>query len=115
MANNLGIQERTLAQVSESTNSINQIDPTGDDATKPRKSAYQSIVVRITDHVADDNAEADDPTKMALFMSSRHGEPWKADVGLTHLVVQADADPVANPTSDEVTVLYPNFDYSTFA
>lgn len=115
MANNLGIEERTLAQVSESTNTINSIDKTGAISTTPRKSAYQPIVVRITDHVDDDNSEQDDPEKMALFVSARHGEPWKKDGNvLVHKVVQADADPVTNPTPTDVSVLFPNFDYSTF-
>lgn len=110
MANNLNIPERTLAQVSEATNSINVIG--GADG---RVSAYQPLVVRITDH--DDNValEEDDPNLMALFVSSRHGEPWKKDANvLIHKVIKADADPVANPTDSNVSVLFPNFDYSTF-
>lgn len=110
MANNLGIPERTLAQVSASTNSINVIG--GADG---RLSAYQPLVVRITDHADNEVAETDDPDKMALFVSSRHGEPWKKDANvLVHKVVKADADPVANPTPTDVSVLFPNFDYSTF-
>jgi len=110
MANNLNIPERTLAQVSESTNSINIIG-----GVDGRLSAYQPLVVRITDHVDDDNGEADDATLMALFVSSRHGEPWKKDANvLVHKVIKADADPVANPTDTDVSVLFPNYDYSTF-
>lgn len=109
MANNLGIAERTLAQISASTNSINVIG-----GTDGRKSAYQPLVARITDHTDNTGAEADDPDLMALFVSIRHGEPWKKDVGLIHKVIKAAADPVANPTAADVTVLYPNFDYSTF-
>ena len=110
MANNLGIVERTLAQVSEATNSVNVIGGVGG-----RKSAFQPLVVRITDHDDNDVAETDDPNKMALFVSSRHGEPWKKDANvLVHKVIQADADPVANPTDSDVSVLFPNFDYSTF-
>lgn len=115
MANTLGIQERTLAQISSAGNSINTIDYTGAVTTIPRKSAYQPAVCRIIDHVDDDNAATDEPDKMALFMSSRHGEPWKKDANvLIHKVVQADADPVTNPTATDVSVLFPNFDYSTF-
>jgi hypothetical protein len=115
MANNLNIVEVTLAQASEATHAVNAIDPTGIVAGTPRKSAYQPVVIRITDH--DDNTalEEDDPDLMALFVSSRHGEPWKKDANvLVHKVVQADADPVTNPTDSDVSVLYPNFDYSTF-
>lgn len=110
MANNLNIPERTLAQVSEATNSINVIG--GADG---RLSAYQPIVVRITDHAHNEVAETDDPDKMALFVSCRHGEPWKKDANvLVHKVIKADADPVTNPTDADVSVLFPNYDYSTF-
>ena len=40
-----------------------------------------------------------------------HGHPWLKDTGLTHLIHQTAATP-AVPTN--VTVLYPNFDYTTF-
>ena len=110
MANNLGIPERTLAQVSEATNSINVIG-----GTDGREYWNEVLVVRITDH--DDNValEEDDPDKMAIFTSVRHGEPWKKDANvLVHKVIKADADPVTNPTDSDVSVLFPNFDYSTF-
>lgn len=110
MANNLGIPERTLAQVSEATNSINVIG--GADG---RTYWNEVLVVRITDHADNEVAETDDPDKMAIFTSVRHGEPWKKDANvLVHKVVEADADPVTNPTPTDVSVLYPNFDYSTF-
>lgn len=115
MANTLGIQERTLAQISAATNTINLIDPTGDVAASPRKSAYQPIVCRVTDH--EDNVGAEvgtDTDKMAIFRSQRHGEPWLKDTALKHVIIKAAADPVATPTPVDVTVLYPNFDYSTF-
>ena len=110
MANNLDIPERTLAQISEATNSINVIG-----GVDGRKSAYQPLVCRITDHQDNVTLEEDDPDKMALFMSVRHGEPWVKDANvLEHIVIKADADPVSNPTPVNVSVLYPNFDYSTF-
>tara|TARA_R110000851_G_scaffold57574_1_gene134043 strand:- start:270 stop:608 length:339 start_codon:yes stop_codon:yes gene_type:complete len=111
MANTLSIPERTLAQISASTNSINVVG--GADG---RTSIYEPLVCRITDHADNDAAETGtDTNKMALFTSARHGEPWKKDFGLTHLVVKAGADPVtANPTANTVTVLFPNFDYTTF-
>jgi hypothetical protein len=111
MANTLGIPERTLAQVSASTNSINVIG--GADG---RVSPYEPLVVRITDHVDNDGAETgSDTSKMALFKSKAHGQPWKKDANvLVHRVVTADADPVTNPTPTDVSVLFPNFDYSTF-
>lgn len=110
MANTLGIPERTLAQISESTNSINVIG--GADG---RLSAYQPLVCRITDHADNDAAETGaDTDKMAIFQSSAHGQPWKKDYGLKHNVIKAAADPVATPTATDVTVLFPNYDYSTF-
>ena len=111
MANTLGIPERTLAQISESTNSINVIG-----GTDGRLSVYEPLVCRITDHVDNDAGETgDDTSKMALFKSKHHGQPWLKDANnLTHRPVMADADPVSNPTPTDVTVLFPNFDYSTF-
>lgn len=113
--NTLGIQERTLAQISEATNTINLVDATGAVTASPRKSVYQPIVCRVTDHQDDDNAATDDADKMAIFKCPRLGQPWTKDANvLEHVIVQADADPVTNPTATNVSVLYPNFDYSTF-
>ena len=111
MANTLNIPERTLAQVSESTNSINVIG-----GVDGRVSVYQPLVVRVTDHDDNDVAEVGtDTDKMAIFMSSRHGEPWRKDANvLVHKVIKADADPVTNATDSDVSVLYPNYDYTTF-
>jgi hypothetical protein len=108
MANTLGIPERTLAQISAASNALNQLGGNN------RQSPYQPMTVRITDHADDTPAETSDPNKMALFVSRAHGHPWVKDQGLKHVVVKAAADPVANPTRNDVTVLYPNFDYSTF-
>lgn len=111
MANTLGIPERTLAQISASTNSINVIG-----GTDGRLSAYEPLVCRITDHK--DNVAGEtgsDTSKMAIFKSKSHGHPWEKDSNvLVHRVVKAAADPVATPTPTDVSVLYPNFDYSTF-
>lgn len=111
MANTLGIPERTLAQISASTNSINVIG--GADG---RLSAYQPLVCRISDHQDNDGAEVGtDTSKMAIFKSARHGEPWLKDANvLEHVVIKAAADPVTTPTAANVSVLFPNFDYSTF-
>ena len=82
MANNLGIPERTLAEVSDATDTINVIG-----GVDGRLSAYQPIVVRITDHDDDTGAEEDDANLMALFVSCRHGEPWCKDYNvLVHKV-----------------------------
>lgn len=111
MANTLGIPERTLAQISAATNSINVIG-----GTDGRLSAYQPLVCRISDHQDNDAAETGtDTSKMAIFLSRRHGEPWEKDANvIEHIVYKAAADPVATPTPTNVSKLYPNFDYSTF-
>lgn len=111
MANTLGIPERTLAQISSAVNSINVIG-----GVNGRKSPYQPLVCRITDHA--DNVAGEtgaDTSKMAIFQSRAHGHPWVKDFGLKHIVVKAAADPVASPTRADVTVLYPNFSYATFS
>lgn len=119
MANTLNIPERTLAEISDATNAINCVvcitGTSPNSGPDSRLSVYQPIVCRITDHADNDSDEiGDDTDKMALFYSSRHGEPWMKDYGLRHVVIKADDDPVANPTPTTVTVLFPNYDYTTF-
>jgi len=110
MPNTLNIPERTLAQLSASTDSINVIG--GADG---RRSPYQPLVVRVTDHADNVSGETGaDTSRMAIFESKGHGHPWIKDFGLRHIVVQAAADPVTTPTRTDVTVLYPNFNYTTF-
>ncbi len=128
MANPFGLQELTLNQIGDSTHDINAIDSTGAEATSPRKYAYQPIAVIATDH--DDTVHSlttwpdgdDTPTAtaaneaymsegIAVFVSQRHGEPFKKDSGRKHIIHKA-ADTVDVPT--DVTVLFPNFDYATF-
>lgn len=121
MANPFGIAERTLDQIGDSTNSLNVIG-----GTDGRKSAYQPLVVIATDHDdyvtpvwPDNTGTPEDEVVLTancpIFVSKRHGEPWTRgslkDVGLEHIIHKAAAVP-AVPTN--VTVLYPNFDYSTF-
>jgi len=111
MPNTLNIPERTLAQLSSATDSINVIG-----GVNGRRSAYQPLVVRVTDHADNVTAETgNDANRMALFMSSAHGQPWIKDTGLRHIVVRAAANPVTTPTRTDVTVLFPNFDYTTFS
>jgi len=111
MANTLGIPERTLAQISTAADTINVI--AGADG---RLSAYQPLVCRVTDHESDDGGVADYADGMALFVSSRHGEPWKKDSGarehVLHPVAGVAIAPIASGTN--YTVIYPNYDYSTF-
>ena len=103
MANNLGIPERTMAQIVDSTDSINVVG-----GTDGRISVYQPLVVRITDHDRNTTAETDDPDKMAIFMSRRHGEAWQSDVGIEHVISEGDA------ALTNATVIFPDYDYSTF-
>jgi len=85
MANTLNIPERTLAQISDSTNTINVIG--GADG---RESAYQPLVARITDHVDNDAGETGTDTDlMAIFKSQRHGEPWIKDANVLEHIVQS--------------------------
>lgn len=105
MANTLGIPERTRAQLADSTNSINVIG-----GTDGRLSAYQPLVCRVTDHDDNDAAETGtDTDKMAIFVSKRHGEPWTKDKNSQKKVIHEGLLPPA-----DVTVLFPDFDYSTF-
>lgn len=113
MANTLNILERTLAQISASTNDVHTLG-----TANGRLSVYEPLVVRITDSIYDKAGTGTDADNMALFLSKRHGEPFvlggNKDAAGQHKVVKAAADPVATPTATNVTVLFPNFDYSTF-
>ncbi len=110
MANNNRIQERTLAQLVNSTNSINVIG----NAAGNRRSAYQPLVVRVTDHDDNVDAEQDDPDKMAIFKSIRHGEPWVKDYGTKHVIHRQPAGDTSTVAPTDATVIFPNFDYTTF-
>lgn len=121
MANTLGLPEVTLAQVSDSTHAINAIDLTGAVSATPRKSVYQPIVVRVTDHAHNDAAEVGtDTDKMAIFESCRHGEPWKKVANnLGHKIWPEDRTTFApidtvGGDDDDFNIIYPDFDYSTF-
>ena len=108
------VAHRTLVQVSESTNTINLL------AARPE--ALDVLCVRITDHADDTSAytlSGTPPTQaelegMAIFTSAALGQPWVKKGGNSQVIVQADADPVTNATATNVTVLFPNYDYSTF-
>lgn len=120
MANPFNIPERTLNQLGDSTNTINVVG-----GVDGRTSVYEPLVCIATDHVdttvgytfpgAVEEQEAYLDANCVIFVSKRHGEPWTKgstkDVGLAHILHQAAATP-AVPT--DVSVLYPNFDYTTF-
>lgn len=111
MANTLNIPERTLVQLANATNSINVIG--GADG---RRSAYEPLVVRVTDHVDNVTGETGSNTeRMAIFHSARHGEPWMKQANVLRTIIhQAGADPADPATPTNVSCLYPNFNYATF-
>lgn len=116
MANTLYIREVTLAQISDSTNTVNGIGAVPIANVRQNRSwAYEPMVVRVTDHEADAGG-TDVAEDMALFMSVRHGEPWVM-VGhqtekVTHPLPGAVAAPIAAGVN--FSVIYPDFDYTTF-
>ncbi len=117
MSNNLNIREVLLSQISDVENTVNGIGHEVLDGIKQaRQSAYEPIVVRVTDHPADTVDEEDDATLMALFVSRRHGEPWimqgHQTEHLIHPVAGAEAAVIVDIAA--YSVIYPNFDYSTF-
>tara|TARA_R100000544_G_scaffold16105_1_gene7627 strand:- start:1709 stop:2026 length:318 start_codon:yes stop_codon:yes gene_type:complete len=104
MANTLGITEVTMAQLVDSTNAINLRS-----ARPDALSQGGPLVVRITDHDDNDAGETGaDTDKMAIFHSRQFGQPWTKDVGLKHVVSDADALKL------DATVVFPDYDYSTF-
>jgi len=113
MANSFGITEVTLAQLGDSTHAVNAVG-----STAARKSVYQPMVVRATNHDDDGGANATTQALVesdcALFLSRRHGEPWEKVGGLKQVIVKAAANTGTTPPATDVTVLYPNFDYTTF-
>lgn len=117
MANNLNILEVTLAQISNSAHAINVVGPL---ATNARAHAYQPAVVRVTDHNDNVALEEDDPTKMALFESSAHGQPWRADKGhKEHRIwplgeLQAATPIIVGTDGNLMNIIYPDFNYANF-
>ena len=122
MANPFNIPERTIEQVATATNSINVVG-----GAEGRLSVYQPLVVAIVDAegaltptypdntgTPADEAELDRTT--VIFVSKRHGEPWTRgslkDTGLKHIIHNPTAT-IAGMAKD-VTVIFPDFDYSTF-
>lgn len=102
MANNLGLTEVTLAQLTDSTHAINA------------NGTWDRVrVARVTDHVTNTGAETDDPELMAIFECKAKGHPWMRTG--THLASKRfvqQSTPVAVPTDAEV--LFPNWDYTEF-
>ena len=104
MANTLNIPERTMAQIVDSTDTINTY------ASRPQQLGCGGpLVVRIVDHDDNDSGESGtDTDKMAIFSSKHIGHPWVKDTGLKHVISEAD------DSITDATVIYPDYDYSTF-
>lgn len=116
MANNLNIKEVTLEQISDASHAINIV---GNAAGNARLSVYQPAVVRVTNHADNVVAEQDDATKMALFFSKHHGQPWNADKGhkiheIWPVAGETAAPIVSGADGTTMNVIFPDFDYSTF-
>ena len=111
MSNTLGITEVTLAQASNSTHAVNVIG----NATGNRPEALTPKVVRILGHVDDTAAETGDADKMAIFVSKAHGHPWKKDNHYTeHVIHKSTVAGTPETASSKATIIYPDYDYSTF-
>jgi len=114
MANSFNIQERTKAQVADSTDSINVVDLTGGVTASPRKSAYQPIVVRITDHADDTGVNCTTEELLdanaAIFVSARVGEPWMKVGSVLQRIIHRGVGVV----DANASCIFPDFDYSTF-
>ena len=124
MANTLGILEVTLAQISNETvrpniaSEFGTVPAAGTPIVKQTRSwAYEPMVVRVTNHPADDGGTTDNAEGMALFASSRHGEPWMMIGHQTEKLVWpipgAAQAPITIET-DAFSCIFPDFDYTTF-
>lgn len=126
MANNHLIKEVTYATIAEVATDVN--DPaefgTFTGALKETRSdVYKPMVVRVTDHPADDYVAGtpgegkDTPEHMALFISQRHGEPWvMKGAPKDHLLnVNASTGAVETPAAGvPYSHIYVKFDYTEF-
>ena len=104
MANTLGITEVTMAQIVLAATTINTY------AARPQALGNGGpLVVRISDHADNDATETGtDTDKMAIFSSKAFGHPWVKDQGLTHKVASGGTVDLT------ATVVFPDYDYSTF-
>jgi len=104
MANTLGITEVTMAQLVLVATTINTR------AARPDAlSTGGPLVVRVSNHADNDAAEVStDTDKMAIFSSKAYGHPWVKDTGLVHKVASGGTVDLT------ATVVFPDYDYSTF-
>lgn len=108
VVNTLGIPEVTLAQISDANHAINKV---GNDVGNARGSIYQSAVVRIIDHEDNDITATDDPTKMALFESIRHGQPWNKYRGHREHIIHYGSIITEGTSMNQI---FPTHDYEEF-
>lgn len=101
----MAVLERTLAQLADSANTINQLAVNGG----VRLSPTDPLVCRMTDHIDDNGATT--PEDSAIFTSKEHGAPWVKYDGQKKVIEYANA--LANNVTTSVTVLFPNFDYNS--
>lgn len=110
MANTLGITEVTLVQISTALNAVNLRG-----ARPDALSQGGPLVVRITDHADNDAAETGaDTDKMAIFHSRQFGQPWTKDTGLKHKIHKSVTAGTPLTAAADATVIFPDYDYSTF-
>lgn len=124
MANNLLIEEATYATIAETTTAINDAAQFGNftGATKnTRSDVYKPMVVRLSDHPADNYVQGDAEfgfvENMALFISQRHGEPWVMKGQPTdHILnVNEGTGVVETPVATvPYSHIYVKFDYTEF-
>lgn len=111
MANNLNIVEISLALLTDSGAPINKL--TKDNGLRNQPDEVQ--VVRVLGHQDDVGAEEDDPNKMAIFKSRRHGAPWlKEGNVLERITFAADGTNLPASCPANVSCAYPDHDYTTF-
>ena len=108
VTNTLNIPEVTLNQISDANHAINLV---GNDIGNARRSVYQSAVVRVIDHDDDDATAVDDPTRMALFESKAHGQPWNKYKGHGEHSIHSGS---VIETDTNMNQIFPTFEYNEF-
>jgi hypothetical protein len=108
VTNTLNIPEVTLNQISDANHAINIV---GNDIGNARRSVYQSAVVRVIDHDDDDATAVDDPTRMALFESKAHGQPWNKYKGHGEHSIHSGS---VIETETNMNQIFPTFEYDEF-
>jgi hypothetical protein len=108
VTNTLNIPEVTLNQISDANHVINIV---GNDIGNARRSVYQSAVVRVIDHDDDDATAVDDPTRMALFESKAHGQPWNKYKGHGEHSIHSGS---VIETDTNMNQIFPTFEYNEF-